>query len=58
MSAALFAEFDPAVSEALLLAVEANRADLDAMAEQYAREQAATAQSEADYQANVEAYNP
>ncbi len=40
-----FAEFDPPAREALLQAVEWNCQDLDAMAEQYAREQAASANS-------------
>lgn len=40
-----FADFDPPAREALLQAVEWNRQDLDAMSEQYAREQMASANS-------------
>jgi hypothetical protein len=41
----MFEDFGPPAREALLQAVEWNRQDLDAMAEQYAREQMAGAQS-------------
>jgi hypothetical protein len=52
-----FAAFEEPARAALIAAVELNSADLDALAEQYAREQMASAQSETDYQANEREYN-
>lgn len=40
-----FADFDPPARAALLEAVEMNRADLDRLADEYQREQIASAQS-------------